>query len=249
MDKMDILTLDIQGVALAFVIALVMLYFGSATYLGPRLGLYYVFVMLYFLALSAVATRSGEEYKRKAKLYQVTRGVKNVLANGMGPLLFTIAVWYAARYLTNSVTTMLIYGFIASVAAVTADKFSSEIGVLNGTPTSIITLGKIKKGTSGGITLLGLFAGTIGALLIVIIALFTYIYLFPNLACSLAKGCALSLKTLVAIIAMAIGGFAGTVADSYFGVFEERGIGNKYTSNFLCSIIGGCAGIVAFVLL
>lgn len=56
-------------------------------------------------------------------------------------------------------------GFAASLAAVNADTWATELGVLNPTPPRLITdLGKrVEKGTSGGISLFGTFASLLGA--------------------------------------------------------------------------------------
>ena len=71
----------------------------------------------------------------------------------------------------NGLALLSIIGFLASLAAITADKFGSEIGVLDGRPTMIFTLKKVRKGTSGGVTALGLFAGLVAALIVSLLIL------------------------------------------------------------------------------
>ena len=63
-------------------------------------------------------------------------------------------------------------GFAASLAAVNADTWATELGVLNPTPPRIITdLGKrVEKGTSGGVSLFGIFASLLGAAIIALLA-------------------------------------------------------------------------------
>jgi uncharacterized membrane protein len=39
-----------------------------------------------------------------------------------------------------------------------------------------------------------------------------------------------------------LAGLGGSIADTFFGVFEERGIGTKGTTNFLCSLVGALLG-------
>jgi uncharacterized membrane protein len=39
-----------------------------------------------------------------------------------------------------------------------------------------------------------------------------------------------------------LAGFAGSLADSLFGVFEEHGYGTKGTTNFICSLVGAIIG-------
>jgi uncharacterized protein (TIGR00297 family) len=67
-------------------------------------------------------------------------------------------------------------GFAASLAAVNADTWATELGVLNPTPPRLITdlRKRVEKGTSGGVSLFGTFASLMGAALIAVIAaLFT----------------------------------------------------------------------------
>lgn len=56
-------------------------------------------------------------------------------------------------------------GFAASLAAVNADTWATELGVLNPTPPRLITdlRKRVEKGTSGGVSLFGTFASLLGA--------------------------------------------------------------------------------------
>ncbi|MGC8730133.1 MAG: DUF92 domain-containing protein [Candidatus Micrarchaeia archaeon] len=221
---MNFFTLDWKGALSALLLALC-LYF-----LGVDFGLFLVLDMLYFLVISAVVTYTGSKAKKKIKVFEKSRSIKNVVANGMGPLIFAIGIYLYSMLYIKLVLGLFIIGFIGSVAAITADKFSSEIGVLDGTPTDIITLKKIKKGTSGGITLLGLLAGLLGSLAIAL----SYFAVAPSLPFNYGIG----------FSAIAIAGFVGTLADSLAGHYEELSIGNKYSSNFICSIAGGLTAML-----
>ena len=59
-------------------------------------------------------------------------------------------------------------GFAASLAAVNADTWATELGVLNPTPPRMITNPRrqVEKGTSGGVSLFGTLASLLGASLI-----------------------------------------------------------------------------------
>ncbi|MGC8648915.1 MAG: DUF92 domain-containing protein [Candidatus Micrarchaeia archaeon] len=211
-------TLDTKGTILAIIMALIMLVFGFLSY-NILLGIFYVLAMAYFLILSALVTDAKKRYKKSIKLYQKSRGVSNVLANGAAPLIITIIIYIAGF------SPLLLIAFIASIAAVTADKFSSELGVLDGTPRSILTFKKIEKGTSGGITLLGTASGFMGSLFISLSVFF--VVLFYNIS-----------NPFLYFFIILVSGLFGTLVDSLFGVFEEKGIGNKFTTNFICSVAG-----------
>lgn len=65
-------------------------------------------------------------------------------------------------------------GFAASLAAVNADTWATELGVLNPTPPRLITdlRKRVEKGTSGGVSLSGTVASVLGAFVIALPAAF-----------------------------------------------------------------------------
>ncbi|MGC8586718.1 MAG: DUF92 domain-containing protein [Candidatus Micrarchaeia archaeon] len=220
------LTLDIKGIEAGVAIGAVMLVFGGS------FGLLAFGMLFWFLFLSAIVTNVGITKKRKLGLYEKTRSYKNVFANGLVPM--AIAVLFginAAHHFAPSVLIGIAY--FSSVAAITADKFASEIGVLDGFPISLISLRRVEKGTSGGVTVLGTFASAVGAALIGCMAFF------------LSHGI-LSYVAFAAIIF--VSGIIGNIADSFLGYFEEKGIGNKYTSNFMCALAGAIVGVAIALL-
>jgi uncharacterized protein (TIGR00297 family) len=87
---------------------------------------------------------------------------------------------------------------IGALAASTADTWSTEVGTLfGGEPVSIGSGKKVAPGTSGGVTLIGSVAGAAGALFI-------------------AAGATLA-NWPVPFAAVALGGLAGSLADSFLG--------------------------------
>ncbi|KAI4864438.1 integral membrane protein DUF92-domain-containing protein [Hypoxylon rubiginosum] len=69
---------------------------------------------------------------------------------------------------------LLVVGIIANYAAVSADTFSSELGILSRSTPRLLTsfsLRKVPRGTNGGVTLWGLVAGLLGSMIVVTSAL------------------------------------------------------------------------------
>lgn len=232
---MVFLTLDIKGVAAALVLGFLLLLFGN-------FNLVFIAFMLYFLLLSALVTNTGRQRKRALGVYQKSRSIANVISNGSGPLIFAFLFFVAVLGNASVLAIASLAGFGASVASVTSDKFSSELGVLDGQPKDILTFKSVKKGASGGVTPFGLTSGLFAALLVGV----PFSFVVFRLGVLLPVNPALA---VYAIIAVTIGGFIGTLVDSLLGHFEEKGTGNKFTSNFICSVCGGLAGMLLLALI
>ncbi len=218
MKKVRIFTLDLKGVIAAIALGLAVLVLGG--YAGP----YFLFVLLFFLILSAAATEIGKEKKKELGTYEKARSWKNVVANGLVALFIACAyridlLFYFAPKL------FLVIAYTASMSGVTADKFASEIGVLDGDPVMLLNLKKVRKGTSGAITILGTLASMLGSFLLSLSLLLLQV----------------SWAYIILITAF---GFVGSIVDSIAGYFEEKGKGNKYTSNLLCAISSTLLAIV-----
>lgn len=200
-----LLALDRQGFVLALFFGFLMYFFG---------GLSFLLLMLIFFFVAIGVTKYEHEIKIELGLYEKERGFSNVFSNGLLPTILAILSPYIG-----------FFPFICSVAAVTADKFASEIGVLAAEePRSIFTFKKVRPGTSGAFSLMGTFASLAGAGLIG----FCSIYIFK-------------ISPIAALIAT-IAGFVGSLVDTILGYYEEKGIGTKETTNFFCSLSGALIG-------
>jgi uncharacterized protein (TIGR00297 family) len=198
--------LDKKGAALAVFFGAVLFFYGGPGYLA---------LMIVFFLLAMAATRYEYEIKKELGLYEHERGWENVLWNGLLPSVMAI--------LSPTLGPM---PFIASIAAVTSDKFGSEVGVLDSSdPVSMFTFQKVKPGTSGAMSMMGTIASFAGAGAIGISTIFIF-------------G-----ATPTQALLIGLAGLAGSVADTAFGVFEERGIGTKGTTNFICSLVGALIGL------
>src|SRR5215211_3447453 len=128
-------------------------------------GWEWTIVLLIFFITSSGLSRAFK--KRKQGLDEKfskghERDAGQVFGNGG---LATLFVLVHALYPESIVSWT---GFAASLAAVNADTWATELGVLNPTSPRLITnLGKrVEKGTSGGISLFGTLASLLGASII-----------------------------------------------------------------------------------
>ncbi len=93
------------------------------------------------------------------------RDIGQVLANG------GVASVFAGLHFFFPQATWTWLAFAASLAAVNADTWATELGVLNPTLPRLITSGKpVERGTSGGISLYGTLAAAAGAILVALLA-------------------------------------------------------------------------------
>jgi uncharacterized protein (TIGR00297 family) len=121
-------------------------------------------ILLAFFISSSALTRMFA--RRKASLNEKfdkggQRDIGQVLANG------GIAALFAGLHLFFPQAAWTWMGFAASLAAVNADTWATELGVLNPSLPRLITNWKpVERGTSGGISLYGTLAAAGGALLI-----------------------------------------------------------------------------------
>jgi uncharacterized protein (TIGR00297 family) len=162
-------------------------------------GLPWAVLLLTFFISSSALSRAFR--KRKINLSEKfskgsQRDWAQVMANGgVGALL-------AVGYTILPQPEWLWLAFAGAMAAVNADTWSTELGVLSAIPPRLITSGqKVERGTSGGVTLLGILAACGGA---VVIAIAAILFSQPQSWFSY----------LVIII---LGGLAGSLFDSVVG--------------------------------
>ena len=173
-------------------------------------GFYWSILMAFFASSTIIGRLTGRrgtsrDRKRAAESIHAKGGRRDavqVLANGG-----LAAIMAAIHAITGRPLFML--GFAILLAASTADTWASEIGVLSKRdPVSILTFRPIPRGTSGGISSLGLVASIGGAL---------FIGLWFAVGYRIVHGW--NARELGAIVAaITAGGFMGSVVDSLLGV-------------------------------
>lgn len=160
-------------------------------------GWQWAILLLTFFITSSALSRAFKA--RKAKLEEKfskghERDAGQVFGNG------GIATLFAALHFFYPNEVWVWAAFAASLAAVNADTWATELGVLNPNPPRMITnLTKVvEKGTSGGISLVGTLASLVGSALIAFLA-------------SLLTG------NWSLFLVVSIAGLAGSLFDSFLG--------------------------------
>jgi uncharacterized protein (TIGR00297 family) len=158
-------------------------------------------LLVAFFVASSLLSRVGRGEEAAAAAGIAAKGNERdavqVLANGgifalaaVGALIAPGPVWHALGG--------------GALAAATADTWSTEIGMLAPRPPrSIATFRRVPPGTSGGVTMLGLFGGVLGASFIQIVAVLLH---WP-------------VQAAVAIVG---GGVAGMLTDSVLGALVQQ---------------------------
>lgn len=123
---------------------------------------------------------------------------------------------------------VLVVGIIANYAAVAADTFSSELGILSkGEPRLITSFGlrKVPRGTNGGVSLMGLAAGLFGSILIVASAMIFLPSCTEETAQFVGGGQPWTMEQRRIFMAcLVFSGFCGTLLDSVLGGLFQRSV-------------------------
>lgn len=191
-----------------------MIIMGVIIIFAPDAGVNWLFLIFIFLILGLLFTRYKHQYKKKIKVYEGTRTIKNVVSNGVVPFVMAAFGNYG--------------GFIGSIATATADTMASEVGITS-TPRLITTFKKVPPGTDGGISILGTAAGVIGAGMIGISAYLLGVH--PDLV-----------KTMeIAVIAGTVGCFVDSILGA---VLESKNYLNNEHVNLIATVCGAFIGII-----
>ncbi len=206
--------------------------------------LFWFFLLLFFLIVSYIVTVWRYNYKRERGISEGKggeRGVKNVLANGIVPLIIALL----AEPLDSVADGLSGFMFISAIAIATADTFGSEIGILSDVPRMITSpRTKVKPGVDGGVSFLGNTAAFIGAL---IISLFGILFVsdliitwFPH---TLSAG-------IIPVILVTGIGWLGCQLDSLLGAtLQKKGLLTNNTVNFVTIGLGALCSIPIFLLM
>ncbi len=162
-------------------------------------GWQWAVILLSFFISSSILTRLFK--KRKAEVDEKfskggQRDAGQVLANG------GIAALIAALHAIFPAAPWTWWAFAAAMAAVNADTWATELGVLNPHPPRLITNGQaVDRGTSGAISLYGTLAALGGSSLVALLAV--SIAPFPS--------------SWVSFAMVTLAGLLGALFDSFLG--------------------------------
>ncbi|EUC47443.1 hypothetical protein COCMIDRAFT_3537 [Bipolaris oryzae ATCC 44560] len=190
-----------------------------------------VLLAVFFLAGSSV---TKVKHDIKAKLTQSATGASGgegarnhiqVFANsGIASVLILLHLWQLrkdGRYEDEGLcwtgnSDILVTGIVANYAAVAADTFSSELGILSKSKPRLITAPWriVPPGTNGGVTTTGLGAGLLGALII---------SLSSTMFMPFCKDWSFAEKTKYTL-ALTAAGFNGTLLDSLLGALLQASV-------------------------
>ncbi|MDO7975723.1 DUF92 domain-containing protein [Oceanotoga sp. DSM 15011] len=172
-------------------------------------GFYLSIIMISFFVSSSLITKFKKEIKNDfEKLYKKTskRDYTQVLVNSLPAIIYSILYFYSKN-------NMFLVAYGVFFAAANSDTWASELGVLSShDPINILTLKKMQRGISGGVTLTGLFFSFIGSFFIGIVFMIGYIIIFKNF---------LVLEIVKMFLIITFGGFIGSFLDSLLGILFQ----------------------------
>ena len=168
-----------------------------------------VLLLAFFLSSSGLSrafkgrkSTFEDEYAKGSR-----RDAGQVLANG-GVGLLLVLVW---AFFPGQVWVWVAYA--GAFAAVNADTWATELGVLSPVPPRLLTTGQVVPGgTSGGVSLVGTLAAFLGAVFIALLAAS-----LPGVQGSEMLTQADAARFWDILIAVSLGGLAGALFDSLLG--------------------------------
>ena len=164
-------------------------------------------LIAFFVSSSLLSHYRKDDKRGLAEKFAKTsqRDLGQALANGGWGAILAIA--YSCQP-----DPILFAAFVGAMAAVNADTWATELGVLSPTPPRLLTTGqRVPVGASGGATFLGTMAASGGGLLIGLVAL-----VFGRVEAILGSG-PLNRHYLWLVSIGILGGLAGSTFDSLLG--------------------------------
>ena len=194
----------------------------------------WLILLIVFTFAGLTATKLDISEKSKYGLQEGNYGERshlNVLGVGLPACIFAFLYGMLHNHLSGQYDLALTVAFITTLTAAAADTVASEIGVRDGKVWLITTFERVKRGTNGGVSVLGTGSS-------VVAAAFTGII-----------GWLLIFKGIDAYVLVPIAmGILGTLVDSVLGAtLENKGKISKYANNCVSAMIGAVLGMVIVI--
>jgi uncharacterized protein (TIGR00297 family) len=186
---------------------------GTATFAFGGLA-WGVLLILFFGTSSALSRLGGRDSRKQQAARAFAKGGRRDLGQALANGGIAGALAVAAAAAPTGWQVPFFAAYVGSLAAVTADTWATELGVLSRRPPRLITTGQaVPSGTSGGVSMLGLGGAVLGMALIGLAA-WGLAALWP------AHG--LTVAGAWLLVAALAGGFLGATIDSLLGATVQR---------------------------
>ncbi len=169
-----------------------------------------ILLIAFFVSSSALSFYRAREKQRLAEKFAKghRRDLGQALANGGVAALLAVLSHFLSPFPGEGRGGLWFVACAGALAAVNADTWATELGVLSRTSPCLITTGRrVEVGASGGVTWLGTVASLGGALFIGLLG-----------ALVLRQGWAAG---GILLLAATVGGLAGSVCDSILGAMVQ----------------------------
>ncbi|MDR0888000.1 MAG: DUF92 domain-containing protein [Candidatus Methanoplasma sp.] len=212
----------------------------ASFFVGYVVGLFssieWLVILIVFTAAGLIATKMDIGDKYGAGLQEGAygeRSAKNVLGVGLPPVIIAVLYAIVHNVVGNQYDLGLTVAFVSTLTVAAADTLASEVGVKDRKVWLITNFKRVKRGTNGGVSVLGTIAAIVAS---VITAIIGWLIIYGGID--------------VYVIVPILMGILGSVLDSVFGAtLETRGIISKYVNNGSTALIGALIGfaIILFI--
>lgn len=196
--------LNLKGTSAIFLLAAVIFGLGGIKWTIPIL-VFFVFSSL----LSKIKRKNLEIGRKHIEKYSPRNHIQVFANGGFGGILVILNFFFPSQ--------LFYVSFVSSIAAVCADTWSTEIGIMTKSKTvDILSFKIVEKGVSGGVSLIGTLGGILGASVIAFSSIFW-----------------LNMRHFYYIIFIIFAGIVGNLSDSILGASLQA----KYKCNVCSEIV------------
>ena len=212
----------------------------ASFFVGYTVGIFgsiqWLILLVGFTLVGLAITKMDISDKRVHGLLEGEDGERthmNVIGVGLPACIVAILYAISHAYVGTTYDLALTVAFICTLTVAAADTVASEIGTRDKKVWLITTFERVKRGTNGGISVLGTASSLVAA---TITCLVGWLLIFEGVDSFI----------LIPIFA----GFMGNIIDSLLGAtLESRKLISKYTNNCVSALLGAAIGAILIILL